>query len=71
MKDVWPKVEKAGLKEIQVSKSKGQRSRTQLNTGQDMLRNHLLQNLNAHSNLLVSDTVIQRQHLQAKSALGS
>lgn len=55
MKDVWPKVEKAGLKEIQVSKSKGQRSRTQQNTGQEMLRNHLLQNLNAHSNLLVSD----------------
>lgn len=64
MKDVRPKAEKAGLKNTQVGKYKGQQSRTQLS-----IRNNCSQDLNAHSNLLVPDTGIQWQQIQTKTAL--
>lgn len=64
VKDVRPKAEKAGLKNTQVGKYKGQQSRTQLS-----IRNNCSQDLNAHSNLLVPDTGIQWQQIQTKTAL--
>lgn len=53
------------------NKSKGQRSRAQQNTWQEMLRKNSFENLNTYSNLLLSDIVTQWQHLQTKWALGS